>query len=75
MKSIKYECLNKMIFFGERPLRNAVKEYLKHYNAERNHQGLKNQLIIPIQRPPDMDAPIETVERLGGMLKHYHRAG
>ena len=73
MKSTKYECLNRMIFFGERSIRNAVKEYLKHYNAERNHQGLNNQLIIPLERPPDMDDPIETVERLGGMLKHYRR--
>ena len=74
MKSIKHECLDKMIYFGEDSLRNAVNEYLIHYHQERNHQGLENQLIIPLEKPPDKDAPIETVERLGGMLKHYRRA-
>ena len=74
MKSIKHECLNRMIFFGQRSLENAVRQYLIHYHHERNHQGLKNQLITPLERPPDTDAPVKTTERLGGMLKHYHRA-
>jgi transposase InsO family protein len=45
MRSIKEECLNRMIFFGEHSLRNAAREYLAHYHAERNHQGLENRLI------------------------------
>lgn len=74
MKSLKHECLNRMIFFGKDSLRNAVNEYLIHYHHERNHQGLDNQLITPPENPPDMSAPIETTERLGGILKHYRRA-
>ena len=74
MKSIKHEVLNRMIFFGEGSLRNAVKQYLRHYHQERNHQGLDNQLIVSLDRQPDMAAPIETIEKLGGMLKHYRRA-
>lgn len=38
-RSLKEECLDHMIFFGERSLRNAVREFLAHYRAERNHQG------------------------------------
>lgn len=34
-----------MIFFSEESLEKAVKEYLAHYHTERNHQGIKNQLI------------------------------
>jgi hypothetical protein len=37
MRSIKSECLDRMIFFGEDSLRGAVREYLAHYHAERNH--------------------------------------
>ena len=74
MRSIKEECLNRMIFFGEGSLRNAVKQYLIHYHKERNHQGLDNQLIVPLEKPPDINKPIETTERLGGMLKSYRRA-
>ena len=74
MRSIKHECLNRMIFFGEGSLRKAVREYLIHYHEERNHQGLDNQLIIPMKKPPDSSEPIQTTERLGGMLKSYRRA-
>ena len=47
VKSIKEECLERMIFFGEDALRTAIREYLTHYHAERNHQGLNNRLLIP----------------------------
>src|SRR5215471_20975056 len=45
VRSIKEECLNRMIPFGESHFRRAVKEYLEHYQAERNHQGIGNRLI------------------------------
>jgi putative transposase len=45
VRSIKYECLNKMILFGESHLGHVVKEYVTHYNAERNHQGMENRLL------------------------------
>ena len=40
VRSIKDECLNRMIFFGERSLRKATREYAAHYHRERNHQGI-----------------------------------
>jgi transposase InsO family protein len=43
--SLKSECLSRMIFFGERALRNAVGQYLDHFHRERNYQGLNNQII------------------------------
>ena len=45
MRSIKSECLAKIIFFGEKSLRIAVGQYLVHYHTERNHQGLDNAII------------------------------
>jgi transposase InsO family protein len=45
VRSIKDECLNKMIFIGQASLRRAVAEYMEHYHRERNHQGLENRLI------------------------------
>ena len=47
MRSVKEECLERMIFFGERSLQIAVAEFLSHFHAERNHQGLGNRLIEP----------------------------
>lgn len=45
MRSIKTECRGKMIFFGRKSLEHTLKEYVAHYHAERNHQGLKYRLI------------------------------
>src|SRR5262245_38479003 len=39
VRSVKHECLSKVILFGERSLRRALSEYVEHYHAERNHQA------------------------------------
>ena len=62
-----------MVFFGRNSLENAVREYVEHYHAERNHQGLGNELIEPSDASASSDGHIECRERLGGMLKYYHR--
>jgi putative transposase len=71
--SVKSECLAKIIPLGERHLRTAVKEYTEHYHLERNHQGLDNELIEKPTYSPDRDGSVECRERLGGILKYYHR--
>ena len=71
--SLKFECLDRLIFFGERSLRNACREYLLHYHGERNHQGLGNRLIEPSGGTGTEPGPIECRERLGGMLRYYYR--
>ncbi|MEZ6048681.1 MAG: integrase core domain-containing protein [Planctomycetaceae bacterium] len=73
MRSLKSECLNKMIFFGQHSLERAVKEYVAHYHAERNHQGLDNQLIEPGNEVGSIAGKIECHERLGGLVKYYYR--
>ena len=47
VRSIKQSCLEPMILFGEDALRTAVREFVAHYYAERNHQGIRNPLISP----------------------------
>ncbi|MEO2031580.1 MAG: integrase core domain-containing protein, partial [Planctomycetaceae bacterium] len=72
-RSLKSECVDRMIFFGQRSLENAVHEYVEHYHSERNHQGLGNELIEPTANVGAVAGRIECRERLGGMLKYYHR--
>ncbi|MEO2024715.1 MAG: integrase core domain-containing protein, partial [Fuerstiella sp.] len=72
-RSLKSECLDRMIFFGRKSLENAVREYVQHYHGERNHQGLGNELIDPSDNVGAVAGKIECRERLGGMLKYYHR--
>jgi putative transposase len=73
MRSIKSECLQKMIFFGESSLRRAVRAYLEHYHTERNHQGLTNELIAPGKEVGSPESAIVCQGRLGGMLNYYYR--
>jgi transposase InsO family protein len=51
VRSIREECLDRLIFFGERRLFRALDEFVAHYHGERNHQGLGNELITPGTRP------------------------
>ena len=73
MRSIKSECLDRMISFGEDSLRRAVREYVAHYHTERNHQGLGNAIIAPVPCPTNAVGHVRCRERLGGMLRYYHR--
>src|SRR5713101_7638958 len=47
VRSIKEEALNYRVMLGEAALLYAIHQYLTHYHAERNHQGLGNQRIAP----------------------------
>ncbi|NNF97436.1 MAG: transposase [Halobacteria archaeon] len=55
VRSIKDECLDRMILFGERSLRLVIKEYIAHYHTERNHQGLGNRLLVPMHEAGSTD--------------------
>jgi len=75
VKSVKDECLSKLIFFGEASLRHALRNYLAHYHGERNHQGKDNVVLFP---PLTADShtdggPVACRERLGGLLKFYYQ--
>jgi transposase InsO family protein len=73
VRSVKSECLAKIIPLGERHLRKAVKEYTEHYHLERNHQGLDNELVEKPIDGPCVDGVVDRRERLGGILNYYHR--
>lgn len=74
VRSIKSECLSKMIFFGESSLRRAAVEFIAHYHAERSHQGIGNVLIQPEHTAPLTTGPVRRRKRLGELLSYYHRS-
>ena len=73
MRSVKEECLERMVFFGEAALWKGVRDFVLHYHAERNHQGLGNRLIEPGQEVGRTAGEVACRERLGGMLRYYYR--
>jgi transposase InsO family protein len=73
VRSIREEYLDRLILFGERRLLRALDEFVAHYHGERNHRALGNALIVPevvLSRGPR----VRWRERLGGLLRYYHRA-
>ncbi len=73
VRSIKEECLDRVVPLGESHLRLIVQEFVEHYHRERNHQGLDNQLLERAPPPADLGAEVHRRERIGGLLNYYHR--
>ena len=76
VRSVKQECLSKLILFSEGSLSRVLTEYSRHYHHERNHQGKGNRLLFPNQRRKTDRSSRSIVcrQRLGGLLKYYQRA-
>ncbi len=72
VRSIKSECRSKIILFGYRSLERSISEFVAHCNAERPHQGIGNELIDGEKSSGTGELIVS--ERLGGLLKHCHRA-
>jgi putative transposase len=73
VRSIRDECLDRLILFGERRLFRALDEFVAHYHGERNHQGLGNELITSAPAVAG-GTRVRWRDRLGGLLRYYHRA-
>jgi transposase InsO family protein len=73
VRSIKHECLRHIIPLGERHLRSVLCEFVDHYHAERNHQGLDNVIPLPSRNSASPVGRICRRDRLGGLLTFYQR--
>lgn len=73
VRSIKRECLDRLILWGEDSLQRALREYVAHYNGERNHQGIGNELIAPKVGDLRGRGTVTVRRRLGGLLNFYRR--
>ena len=73
VRSIRDECLDRVILVGERHLRRTLAEFVVHYPAERNHQGIGNALIDGLP-PRRLAGGTRRRQRLGGLLNYYDRA-
>jgi putative transposase len=75
IRTVRAECTDRMLIYGERHLRSVLREYVGHYNRHRPHQSRQ-------QRPPDHDdqastplnLPVQRREVLGGVINEYYRA-
>jgi len=72
MRSLKEECLERMIFFGQKSFQAATVSYVDYFLRERNHQGVGNRLLIPGREVGEKDGEVVCRERLGGLLRYYY---
>ena len=72
IRSIKEECLDRVIPLGESHLRELIREYMSHYHIERPHQGLGGVFLQPANDQAT-GGPVMRRERLGGLLNYYYR--
>jgi putative transposase len=83
VRTVRAECANRMLIYGEARLRAVLRAYAGHYNAHRPHQGRQQRppdhdapVVIPLDAPVviPLDAPVQRRKVLGGVINEYHRA-
>jgi putative transposase len=73
IRSMKAECLDRIVVLGERHLRTTMADFVTHYHHERPHQGYGNRILQP-RRSCTGTGRIRRHPRLGGLLNYYDRA-
>ena len=76
VRTIRAECLDEFVIFGEHHLRYLIQQFVEHYQTERYHQGMGGQLIQPGPAPSNDNARFGAIRRrsrLGGVLNFYCR--
>jgi putative transposase len=68
------ECMDKFIVFSREHLDHVCREYVEHYHVERPHQAMENRPLTGTGSAPPNTGEVICRERLGGVLRHYHRA-
>ena len=69
--SIRRECLDHVVVFGERHLRHMLLSYMAYYNKARTHLSLNKD--APLSRTVHVVGSIHANPILGGLHHHYVR--
>jgi transposase InsO family protein len=77
VKTVRAECIDRMLIAGDRHLRVVLEHYAEHYNAGRSHQGYGLNLRAPLDDPNVIPFPAHRITRtkiLGGLINEYDAA-
>jgi putative transposase len=72
VRSVREECLDRLIILNERHLRRVLQEYTTYYNARRPHQGLEQDSPLSLEAG-SVHGPIRCRNVLGGIIRDYYR--
>ncbi|MFL6055902.1 MAG: integrase core domain-containing protein [Actinoallomurus sp.] len=76
VRTVRSECTDRMLIFGQRHLRAVLTAYAAHYNGRRPHRAV--DLRAPADGTDVIRLPVGRIERrqvLGGLINEYERAG
>ena len=72
VRTVREECLDKVIILNERHLRRVIGEYVNYYDEARPHQGIEQR--IPISKTvTKANGPVRCRNVLGGIIHDYYR--
>jgi putative transposase len=74
VRTVREECLDKLIIINQQRLRQVMMEYTTYYNMSRPHQGIEQHTPVPYSKPVDNSGPIVCHDVLGGIIHDYQRA-
>ena len=72
VRTVRNECLDKLLIFTEPHLRRVLREYVTYYNEARPHQALAHQPPIP-RTTATADGALRRRRVLGGIQNDYYR--
>ncbi len=72
IRSVREECLDKLLIINQAHLRRAMREYITFFNTARPHQGLEQQ--IPVSKiGHERAGSVRSRAVLGGIIYDYYR--
>jgi putative transposase len=72
VRSVREECLDRLIILNERHLHRVLSAYVEFFNRRRPHQGLGQRCPIPLAAGPHQ-GDVQRQEILGGIIHDYER--
>jgi putative transposase len=73
VRTVREECLDKVIILNEAHLQRVMQEYIEYYNAARPHQGIEQHIPVP-KALAAREGPIRCQKVLNRMIPDYYRA-
>jgi putative transposase len=72
VRTVREECLDKLLIINQGHLRRVMKEYITHYNRHRPHQGIDQRSPISFSTP-ETYGEIHRRDVLGWIIHEYYR--
>ncbi len=81
VRTVREECLDHLLIIGGGHLRRVLLEYISYYNHHRAHQGIGQQIPVPLVSPlmpaietgPRLVGTVRRRDVLGGIVHDYYR--